>query len=528
MPEHRHESPRQDGRIEPIADWEHLRFRNDDAPPRQGPPLWRARRTWRWGALIVLALLILLTVFRQPLANLFWPDTRIQQLLDQGNAALRADRLTAPDGTGARQYFEAAQALDGDRAEARDGLARVARAALDQAGRATDRDDFAAAHAALALANELQVPRAEAAALSERLRKREAADAGIESLLRQAQAAQAAGRLDGDPAAALPLFQRVLALQPNRIEALEAREDILSDLLQQAGTVMARGDLVAGGRLIARVRDYDGGHVDLPAAQAGLARAIDERLRRADTDLRRRRLDRAAEGYRQVQTVSGEDARARQGIERVAAALAESARRQAGDYHFEQAETALAQARELSPQSPVVREASQYLERVRASHANLPSSVPPRERQRRMTILLAEMAQAEARGDWMTPPGESAYDKLRAVQALAPDDPRVRRAASRVLVAAQACFEQEWRGNRVRRAQSCLSAWQTIRPGDPVLVEARRRMAQKWIAVGDERLGAGDVAFAAQALDEARGIDARAPGLSDFAERVRLARQAQR
>ena len=53
-------------------------------------------------------------------------------------------------------------------------------------------------------------------------------------------------------------------------------------------------------------------------------------------------------------------------------------------------------------------------------------------------------------------------------------------------------------------------------------------MAEKWIAIGDERLGAGDVAFAAQALDEARGIDPRAPGLSDFAERVRLARQAQR
>lgn len=528
MPEHNHEQPRQDGRIEPIADWEHLRFRNEPGPPRHGPPLWRARRTWRWGALVVVALVILLTVFRQPLANLFWPDTRIQQLLDQGHAALRSDRLSAPDGTGARQYFEAAQALDGDRAEARDGLAQVARAALEQARRATARDDFTAAHAALALANELQVPRAEAAAVTEQLRQREAADAGIESLLRQARTAQAAGHLDGDPAAALPLFQRVLALQPNRIEALEAREDILSDLLQQADTMMARGDLAAGGSLIAQVRGYDGGHVDLPAAQAGLARAIDQRLKRADADLRRRRLASAAEGYRVVQSAAGEDARARQGIERVATALAEAARRQAGDYHFEQAEAALGRARELSPQLPAVREASQYLERVRASHANLPPSLPPRERQRRMESLLAGMAQAEARGDWMTPPGESAYDRLRAAQALAPDDPRVRHAASRVLAAAQQCFEQEWRGNRVRRAQSCLSAWQTIRPGDPALVEARRRMAQKWIAVGDERLGAGDVVFAAQALDEARGIDGRAPGLADFAERVRLARQAQR
>lgn len=528
MPEHSPEQPRQDGRIEPIADWEHLRFRGDDAPPRSAPPLWRARRTWRWGALVVVLLLTLLAVFRQPLANLFWPDTRIQQLLDNGQAALASGRLTAPDGTGARQYYEAAQALDSDRSEARDGLARVARTALEQARQATARGDFAAAHTALALANELQVPRAEAAGVAEQLRKREAADAGIESLLKQALEAQAAGHLDGDPAAALPLLQRVLALQPNRIEALEAREDILSDLLQQAGTVMARGDLEAAGRLITQVRGYDGGHVDLPAAQASLARAIDERLRRADTDLRRGRLAKATEGYRAVQSAAGDDARARQGIERLAAAYAESARRQAGDYRFSEAESALAQARELSPQSPAVGEAVQYLARARASRASLPPSLPPRERQRRVESLLAGMAQAEARGDWMTPPGESAYDRLRAAQALAPDDVRVRRAASRVLAAAQQCFEQEWRGNRVRRAQSCLSAWQTIRPGDPALAEARRRMAQKWIAVGDERLGAGDVAFAAQALEEARGIEPRAPGLSDFAERVRLARQAQR
>lgn len=525
MPEQEPAPSRQDGRIEPIADWERLRFRADVPRPRRGVPHWRDRRVWRWTALAVLLLAIVVAVFRQPLASLFWPDTRIQQLLDQGDAALLAGRLTAADGSGARQYFEAAQALDTDRGEGREGLARVATAALVQARRATEAGRFEQAHAALALANELQVPRADAIAVSETLRAREGADGGIEPLLQQALRALAEQRLEGAPDAALPLLQRVLALQPNRIEALEGREDALSDLLQQATARVAKGQLAEGGQLIARARGYDGGHVDLPAAQAMLARAVDDRLARADADLRRRRLANAAQGYQLVLTAMPDDARARQGIERVALAHAEEARRQAGDFRFDAAEAALEQARQLAPQIAAIREVEQYVARARASQASLASEISPRERQRRVERLLAEMAQAEARGDWLTPPGESAYDKLRAAQALAPADGRVKRAAARVLPAVQACFEAEWRGNRVRRAEACLSAWQTLRPADPALLEARRRMAQKWIAVGDERLGAGDVEFAAQALAEARAIDARAPGVAEFAERVRMARQ---
>ena len=43
-----------------------------------------------------------------------------------------------------------------------------------------------------------------------------------------------AGRLDGADDAALPLYRRVLALQPTSTEALEGREDALSELLQRA------------------------------------------------------------------------------------------------------------------------------------------------------------------------------------------------------------------------------------------------------------------------------------------------------
>lgn len=524
MPMPEPDTPAPQDRIEPVADWEQLRFRDDATPrARAEVPWWRSRQVWRWTAVAVLALLLLLIGLRQPLANLFWPDTRIQQLLDQGERALRQGQLSAADGSGARQYFEAALALDSDRTEAGQGLARVGAAALVQAQAHIQHGRIEQARTALALARELQVPRAQADRVAEALRAREAGQGSIDSWLAQAAQAQAAGRLDGTPDAALPLYQRVLQVQPTRLQALEGREDALSDLLQQAQVQLQRGDLAEAGEIIARVRGYDPGHVDLPATQAALARATERVLTQAGNDLRRRRLDAARTGYEAVLSTAPDDVQARQGLDRTAAAYAEQARRLAADFQFAGAENALQQARTLAPQLPAIAEAEQALARARQSEASLDSTLGPRQRRQRLERLLSGMAQAEARGDWITPPGESAYDQLRAAQALAPDDARVKRAAGRLLPAVQSCFEDEWRGNRVRRAQACLSAWQTLRPADAGLPEARRRMAQKWIAIGDERLGAGDVAFASQALAEARALSPRAPGLDEFAERVRMA-----
>ena len=483
------------------------------------PPAWRDRRYWRWVAAVVLLLAVAIVAFRQPLADLAWPDMRVQRLLDDAETALKQGRLTAVDGTGARQRFEAALALDSDRGEARAGLGRVAEAALAQARAQLRANHFDAARQALALARELQVPRAEADAVAEQLRLAESAHAGIDALVGQAVAAQAKGKLE----IALPLYQRVLALQPNQTAALEGREDALSEWLQQAGQALAGGDLARGASLIAQARGYDPGHVDLPDLEARLARAVEQRLRLADADLRRQRLDRALAGYRLVLAASADDDAARQGVERVATAYAQRAAREAADFDFAKAEASLVLARELAPRAAVVKEATQSVARARQSQSRMASAMPARERVRRSRALLAAMEQAEARGDWLTPPGESAYDKLRAAQALAPDDAGVMRAAARLLPATHACFEEQLRSNRVRRARACYDAWQTLEPRDAQLPDARRRLAQKWIAVGGERLGAGEVAFAAEALREARGLDAGAPGLAEFAARVHSA-----
>ena len=506
-----------DGRVEPVADWlQEVEFRR---PAPRPPPAWRDRQYWRWAAAIALVLAVAVVAFREPLGDLAWPDMRVQRLLDEAGTALEHGRLSAADGTGARQRFEAALALDSDRNEARAGLGRVADAALAQARAHIRANDFQAARQSLALARELQVPRAEADAVAEQLRLGESTHAGIDALMAEAAAAQADGKLE----IALPLYQRVLVLQPNQTTALEGREDALSEWLQQAGQALAGGDLARGSRLIAQARGYDPGHVDLPDLEAQLTRVVEQRRRNADADLRRGRLDRALAGYRLVLAASVDDPAAEQGMERVAIAYARRAAREAADFDFARAEASLELAREISPRAAVVKEAAQSLARARQSQSRLTAPAPTRERIRRAHALLAAMEQAEARGDWLAPPGESAYDRLRAAQALAPDDIEVRRAAARLLPAVRSCFDEQLRSNRVRRARACYDAWRTLEPRNAQLADARRLLAQKWIAVGGERLGAGEVAFAAEALREARSLDANAPGLAEFAARVRSA-----
>lgn len=514
------------GRTEPRLGWlEGVRFRD---------PARRALRTEKFPAIggwaLAAAILLLLAafLFRHTLADWLWPETRAQTLREEAARALAEGRLSAEDGSGARELYEAALALDPDRNEAREGLMRVAAEALRQTRAAIADNRYADAHASLKLARALSAPRADTDAVATLLRRQEAEHAGIDGLLARAGAARAQGRLDEGPDAALPLYQRVLALQPSRTEALEGREDALADLLQRANAALDAEKPEEAAAIVARAREYDSGHVDLPAAQARLARAIELRRQRADRDLRNGKLETAIAGYRALLRIDDADAASQAGIERGGHAYLERAERRAADFRFAEAAADLRAAREALSDSAAVREAERRIERARKAHARTAPAMSAAERGRRVRALLAETDRAAARGDWLTPPGDSAYDKLRAAQALAPADPAVRRAAARALPAVRRCYEDELRGNRLRRAQACLEAWQQLQPSDRAVRGAQTRLAQRWVAVGNERLGAGEIAFAQSALAAARALDAHAAGLDEFAERVKTAASADR
>ena len=485
----------------------------------------RARPVWAAIA-IVIAVAALLLVLRQPLSDWLWPQTRAQQLRVHAAQALAQGRLTSADGRGARELYEAALALDPDRTDARVGLARVGQAALAQARRALIEGRYADAHRSVALARELAVPTTQVDTVVAVLRRREAAEAGFDRLLPQAAAARAAGNLDGDETSALWIYQRVLELQPSQTQALEGRDDTLTDLLQHAQQALARGELATAAAIVHRVRDADPGHAGLPGALADLAQASERRLRSADADVRNDRLSRAGDSYRAVLAVDPNDEEARRGLVRLATAYARRSERLAADFRFDEAEAALREAQAISPDAAAIAEARQHLVRARQSQSRYGSTLSSTERQRRLRQWLQEAADAEERGDLLTPPGDSAFDKLRSARAIAPHDARVREASARLLPAAKACFEKELRGNRLIRARECLDARRVLEGDSAALGESRRRLAQRWIAVGNERLGAGEMQAAQLALTSARTLDPGAPGLDEFAERLRAAAAA--
>lgn len=476
---------------------------------------------------LVVALLFAL-VLRGPIAERLWPVAEAEALRQQAEVALQQGRLSADDGSGARERYEAAIAIDPDRAELRSGLARVSQAAVQQARIASERGAFAEAHRQLALARALSAPRAQTEAVAEMLRRREAGVAGIDDLLRAADAARAAGRLDGTGDAALPLYRQILELQPQHLKALEGREDALATVLQEARDALKRGELAKGTIAIAAAQNYDRGHADLPDAQALLAQVADDVRRRADRDLRAGRLQRAVDGYRQWQA-AGADVRAvNDALAEVARAHVGNARGAAADFRFDRAKAALAAAQSLAPDLAELAPAREALQRAERVKNGAGTTLPTRVIQRRVRALLEEAAAAESRGDWLTPPGDSAYDKLRAARALAPDDLEVRQATARMVPHVRECFERELRDNRLQRARVCLDARVALAGDRRASAEARSRLAQRWVAVGEERLSAGDLDGARVAHVAARGLDPRMLELAAFAERLRAAGSIER
>ena len=456
--------------------------------------------------------------FRDALGRWLWPDPRYDALRQRAEVALQAGRLTGADG-GARELFEAALALQPDQLEARDGLARVAQAALARAEAAVAAGDAARAHAALRLARELQAPRARMDALETRLQAMQARAIGIEQLLARARAAQAAGHLDDGPVAALPLYQQVLQAQPRSQPALEGREDALEDLLKPAAGMLARGELLQAAELLHRAESFDPGHAALPPLHAGLARALEVRGQRLRQQLARGRLEAAARAcaeLRQLQAGTLPEACAAPLGEALVRAVATASAARAGRL-LALAEAAGVDATRLQR----ARRQARLTQRSEAGAAT--AGTGPRD-SARVARLLEQMERARARGDWLTPPGDSAWDRLREARSLAPRDPRVLRASTALLAAARECNADALRDNNLGRALVCLDAWRQLAPSDEGVAAARRRLAQRWIAVGIERLEAGRAVDARRALEQARELDPQTPGLGEFAARLEKVR----
>ena len=507
----------------------------DPPPPAPGPPS-RAPRPprslfWVWFALgslvVVVALLLALGNWRESLSQALIPSSELNREIEAAQLALARGELSRADGQGARERFQAVLARDPDHPAARSGLVAVREAALVHARAALANGDFDAARQHLGLARAMAAPADDLAGIEAELANRQSAEADIAQRLQAARDAQAQGRIEQQGDGALALYEDVLRLQPDNAIALEGRRSLLASLLLDAERALADGDLRTAGALVDRVVKADPSHLGLPSVQArlGEARAAGENareaaLKAAQAELRAGRIEAAALGFQALLAERPDDVEARQGMDDAAAMLSARASRYAADFEFDAAADAINRAREWAPDSPAVAAAERRLEQAREARDEVPGqAMDPDE----LDALLDEAAAARRAGDLVDPPGASAWDLLRRAQSMAPDNGAVRRAFVEYSRRARACFEDELAGNRLGAAQACLDALVVRDRGGDELADDRRRLADRWLAFGEERLGAGEFALARRALSAAREVDPSNPRLETFAERLRRA-----
>ena len=156
---------------------------------------------------------------------------------------------------------------------------------------------------------------------------------------------------------------------------------------------------------------------------------------------------------------------AQRGREQVLQAVLARSQIQADDFQFEAAQRDAVLAEALGASQAARQQLVQRLQRARQAREALQQpAVSNAQRERELRDHLRRIERAERAGQWISPPGHSAFDALREAQALAPRDSRVKAAAARLLPASRRCFDDNLRQNRVQAAGACLQAWQTLSP----------------------------------------------------------------
>jgi serine/threonine-protein kinase PpkA len=507
-------------------------------PRRRSGPRPRKRGGLGWVALVLIVLGVGVAAawrYQDELRNLL-PQTRQNELLAQADRAMLDNRLTQPDGQGARELYAAALALDPDSQLARQGLQRVGARLLDAARAALASNDLTAARAALAQARELSVPAAEADALQAAIEASTSRDVELGALLEQARLARESGRLDQDGDGAVALYRRALAAAPGNAIATAGLRDTLGAMLERARALATAGEHEAAQRQVDAVAAIDAAHLGLPDARGHLAQAraarqagVDAELDAGDALLRQGRLtapasDNAQKRFLAVLQQDPSNQRARDGLRRIASGFVAQAQRQMADFEFDRAAALLDQAQAVDAAAPGIAAARTRLRDLQRKREQAgPATLGSEATQQRIGQLLAEAKTAADAGNLLAPPGDSAYDKYRAVRSLDPDNAQARSGLAALPAIARERFEQALGANRLVTARGTIEALATLAPTDSALPDMRRRLARSLLGQAAERLGAGELQRAREAFDQARELDPTSADLPALQARLEQA-----
>jgi serine/threonine-protein kinase PpkA len=488
--------------------------------PRPRPGISAPARGWLIGALLSVLLVAGAAWFWRDSLHELLPKTQYASLVQDADRALASGKLSAADGSGARQLYARVLAADPDDERALAGMREVVDALLQQSARDVEAGRLDAAASALQEAREAGAAASVMAPIEQALRQAEQQDMQVEQLLADAQAALAAGRLDDGDDSALVLYRRAQQATGGSGVAGAGLRETLRMMLLRADQATARGELEAAAAQIDAVAAIDPTHLQLAASRTALAEARDAQasgdarlLERAAELQRRGRLtapagDNARDIYRDVLARNPGRREAQDGLRRIAEALLARAERELADFDFDAAQAAIDAARDTDPSLPQLRNASQRVAERRAARSQVAGvAAPSAEQQATLQRHLEAAQQALAAGQLVHPPGESAFDRYKAALSIDPGNAAARAGIAAIPAAARNNFDQAIATGRLGAARGYVEGLESVSPADPALLGMKRRLARSLLGHADERLGAGELARARQAFEQASELD---------------------
>ncbi len=498
----------------------------------------RRRGPWLGAALLLLLAIGAVGAWMyQDRLRAFLPRTefndtlaRAQHALDQGNLA------GSPDS--ARELFQAARAQDPDNDVARAGLERVGQKLLDRANNELQRGDLTAARRSLDAARELLGGGAAVDAFAASLAKAESADTETAQLLDQAKQALDAGRISGDDGAAA-LYKRLLAADSSNAVAQAGLRKSADALAAEARSAFAARDLETASARIDAIATILPAYPALTELRGDLAKAreagraaLEETLRRADAQVRAGNFNEGGDSalalYRSVLEQDPDNARAKEGLRRIAQAFVVQANAAIDDNNPAAADNLLASVAKIAPDLPELREARINLRELRERNdIDAQQTVLSPEDRERVEQLVAAAEQAAAAGKLIIPPGDCAYDKYRAALAIDGHNRAALDGIARLPARAKELFDKALADGTPQRARALLDTVRQVDPSDAAIVPMSERLASVFIDQAEALVREGRRADASRALDAARQLSPVNPRLAPLDARIRALPNAQ-
>jgi serine/threonine protein kinase len=512
---------------------------SDDRPHARTPYRSRPARG-PWLAVAVIAVLAIGAAaawkYQDRLRTLL-PRTEFNDTLARAQRALDEGRLSgSPDN--ARELFQAARAQDPDNDIARAGLERVGHELLDRADEALKKNDLPAAHRSIDEARELLGGGADVEALAQSLAKAESGDGQSDALFDQAKEALDAGNVLGDDGAAA-IYKRLLAADPSNAVAQAGLRKSADVLAAQAQGAFASKDVATASARIDAIASVLPTYPGLAELRGQLAQsreadraAVEEKLQRADDAVRAGRLtggdDSALDLYRAVIRQDAGNARAKEGLRRIAQSLVVQANAAIDSDNAADAEKLLASAGQLAPDLPDLREARINLRELheRIDIAAARPALTPADTDK-VQKLVAEAEQAAAAGNLIIPPGDSAYDKYRDALAIDGNNKDAQDGIAKLPARAKELFDKALADGTPQRARALLDTVRQIDPGDASIAPMSEKLASVFLDQAEARVREGRRDDAVRALDAARQLSPVNPRLGPLDARIRALPSAQ-